>query len=360
MMGKFEDLPAEIVYDIFDYFSMSDIFGIFFYLNNHYKNLVLNSRSNIQLDFSNLSKSKFDDCCKYLIEHKQNQINSLSFSNPLIVDDFLNRFSFNKSFNHLETLVFSQINFSIVEPILRTLSNLPCLYSLTIKNNIEVCDSSEIYRLIFNLPVLRICRINPKFYGGSILLKSAENVRSSIEELSIHRHCSLKQLLIFLSYTPNLRRLSHLSISETTTNTNLNSFEIKSSQLTDVSLKFWQMSFETLKFLTVKLFANLEKLNICTRADDYYLIAERWEQLIVENLPNLRRFEFEHYWEPVDNSETEQNTYHRWIDRFTTSFWTDRQWFFAHQHFSRRGVRDSVFYSTNPYRYDSYFRFFFK
>ena len=92
-MGKFEDLPAEIVYDIFDYFSMSDIFGIFFCLNNHYKNLVLNSRSNIQLDFSNLSKSKFDDCCKYLIEHKQNQINSLSFSNPLIVDDFLNRFS---------------------------------------------------------------------------------------------------------------------------------------------------------------------------------------------------------------------------------------------------------------------------
>ena len=110
------------------------------------------------------------------------------------------------------------------------------------------------------------------------------------------------------------------------------------------------MSFDSFKIISSKLFLNLEILNICTRADDHYLMADRWEQLIKNFIPNLRIFDFQHYWEPLDDSNIEQHTYHLLIHRFTSSFWINRQWFFAHQHFSRRGIRDAVFYSTNPYR----------
>jgi hypothetical protein len=345
-MTKFEDLPNEVIYEMFDYLDICHSFESFFYLNNRFQYILINSPLLFKIDLSCLSKSRFEDCCTYIIQPNLDRILSLHFSNPLTIDLFL---PLNSSFIQLESIIFTQINFEKLEPILINLSSLPRLYSLTINNNIEVCDSSQIYRLIFDLPVLKSCIISPKFYGGSLSLNKIKNVNSSIEYLSINRHCSLNQFLTLLSYTPKLRRLSNLSLSETTS-INTNYFSFNSLKLSHISLKLWRMSFESFKYLSSKLFFHLEVLNICTRADDYYLIAERWEQLILNHMPNLRIFDFQHYWEPLDNSYTEQRTYHTLIERFTSSFWIDRQWFFAHQHFSRRGVRDAVFYSTDPYR----------
>lgn len=348
-MGKFEDLPNEVLYEMLDYLDSCDAFEAYYYLNSRFQYLLINSPLLLKLDLSCISKSKFKDCCSYLIKENLSRILSLHFSNPLTLDLFLSLFKLNSSFIKLESIIFTQINFEKLESILLNLTFLPHLYSLTINNNIEVCDSSQIYRLIFDLPVLKSCIISPKFYGGSLSLNLAKESISSIEYLSINRHCSLNQFLALLSYTPKLRRLSNLSISETP-NTNLNYLSLISPKLTHISIKLWRMSFESFKYFSLKLFSHLEVLNICTRADDYYLIAERWEQLIINSMPNLRIFDFQHYWEPVDNSDVEQDTYHRLIDRFTSAFWINRQWFFAHQHFSRRGCRDAVFYSTNPYR----------
>jgi hypothetical protein len=348
-MTKFEDLPNEVLYEILDYLDTCHAFEAFFYLNTRFQYLLINCPLFLKIDLSCISKSRFEDCCTYIIQRNIHRILSLRFSNPLILDLFFSLFTLNSSFIQLESIIFTQINFEKLEPILVNFSLLPRLYSLTINNNIEVCDSSKIYRLIFDLPVLKSCIISPKFYGGSLSLNIAKESTSSIEYLSINRHCSLNQFLTLLSYTPKLRRLSNLSISETP-NTNLSYLSMISPKLSHISLKLWRMSFESFKCFSSKLFFHLEVLNICTRADDYYLIAERWEQLIINSIPNLRIFDFQHYWEPVDDSNTEQCTYHRLIDRFTSPFWINRQWFFAHQHFSRRGIRDAVFYSTHPYR----------
>jgi len=348
-MTKFEDLPNEVIYEMFDYLDICHVFESFFYLNTRFQYLLINCPLILKVDLSCISKSRFEDCCTYLIQPNIHQIISFHFSNPLTIDLFVSLFCLNSSFIKLESVVFNQINFEKLESILINFSLLPRLYSLTISNNIEVCDSSRIYHLIFNLPVLKYCIISPKFYGGSLSLYPAKDGNSSIEYLSINRHCSLNQFLTLLSYTPKLRRLSNLSISETG-DTNLNNLSMICQKLIHISLKLWRMSFESFKYLSSKLFIHLEILNICTRADDYYLIAERWEQLIINSMPNLRIFDFQHYWEPVDNSNREQDTYHTLIQRFTSSFWINRQWFFAHQHFSSRGIRDAVFYSTHPYR----------
>jgi len=348
-MVKFEDLPNEIMYEMFDYLNICDAFESFYYLNTRFEYLLINCQLLLKIDLSCISKSRFEDCCKYLIQPNINNILSLRFFNPLTIDLFLLLFPLNSSFIQLESVVFTQINFEKLELILINFSSLPRLYSLTINNNIQVCNSSQISRLLFDFPVLKYCIISPKFYGGSLLLNPVKSAISSIEYLSINRHCSLNEFVKLLSSTPKLRCLSNLSISETT-NINLNNQSIIYPKLIKICLKLWRMSFESFKYISSKFFDHLEILNICTRADDYYLIAERWEQLIINNIPNLRIFDFQHYWEPVDNSDIEQHTYHTLIHRFTSSFWINRQWFFAHQHFSRRGIRDAVFYSTDPYR----------
>ncbi|CAF0906703.1 unnamed protein product [Rotaria sordida] len=352
-MGKFEDLPNEVMYEIFDCLDACHAFEAFFNLNTRFQYLLINSPSLFKIDFSCISKSNFQNCCTYIIQPNIHRIVSLRLSNPLTIDSFLSLFSFNGLFIRLESIIFTQINFKKLEPILTSLSLLPRLYSLTINNNIEVCDSSEIYRLIFRLPVLKYCTISPKFYGGSLSLYTAKNESSPIEYLSVNRHCSLNQLISLISYTPKLSHLSSLSISETS-NVRINNISIIYPKLTRISLKLWRMSFDSFKLLCSKLFYHLEVLSICTRADDHYLIADRWQQLIINHIPNLRIFDFQHYWEPVDDNNTEQRTYHLLIDRFTSSFWINRQWFFAHQHFSRRGIRDAVFYSTHPYRRNLY------
>lgn len=348
-MTTFEDLPNEVLYELLDYLDISDSFEAFFHQNIRFQYLLIHNPLFLKIDLSYLSKSKFEECCTKIISKNLTRVLSLRFTNPLTMDTFLSLISFNESFLHLESISFNEINFEKLESILIYLSILPRLYSLTINNNIEISDSSSIYSLIFRLPFLKSCIISPKFYGGSLLLKPIKNSVSPIEYLSITRHCSLNQFLTFLSYTPNLHRLSNFTLSETTPITD-DHFPGTPPELTHVSIKLWRMSFESLKYLSMKLFHHVQILKICTRADDYYLIAERWEDLIVHSMPNLRVFDFQHYWEPVDNDENEQRTYHSLIERFNSPFWMDRQWFFTHQHFPRRGIRDSVFYSTNPYR----------
>jgi hypothetical protein len=348
LITRFEDLPNEVIYEIFDCLDVCHAFDGFFYLNTRFRYLLINSPLLLKVDLSCTSKSIFEDCCTYIIGANVHRIVSLRLSNPLAIDLFLSIFSLNASFTQLETLVFTQIDFKNVESLVTNLLSLPRLYSLTINHNIEIVDSSEIYRLIFQLPFLKSCILSPKCYGGSLSLSIAKNEISPIEYLSINRHCSLNQLIALLSYTPHLRRLSCLSLTETA-NPNL-TISMIYPPLTHISLKLWRMSFDAFKILCSNLFSRLEVLSICTRADDHYLIADRWEQLIRNHMSHLRIFDFQHYWEPIDNNIIEQQTYHVLIDRFTSAFWINRKWFFAHQHFSRRAVRDAVFYSTYPYR----------
>ncbi|CAF4710045.1 unnamed protein product, partial [Rotaria sp. Silwood2] len=247
-MTKFEHLPNEVIYEIFDCLDVCHAFEAFFNLNIRFQYLLINSPLFLKIDFSCISKSNFQNCCTYIIQPNVHRIVSLRLSNPLSIDLFLTLFSFNASFIQLESLIFTQINFKKLEPILTSLSSLPRLYYLTINNNIEVCDSSEIYRLIFRLPVLKHCIISPKFYGGSLSLHTAKNESSPIEYLSINRHCSLNQLMSLISYTPKLNHLSSLSISETS-NARINNISMTYPKLTRSSLKLWRMSFDSFKLL---------------------------------------------------------------------------------------------------------------
>ena len=77
---------------------------------------------------------------------------------------------------------------------------------------------------------------------------------------------------------------------------------------------------------------NGEVLRISTSKDREYLNAQRWEQLILSSMTHLRIFDIQCLYQV--RNETYQSKYNQLIKQFTSSFWTQRQWYFAHQHSS--------------------------
>jgi len=66
-------------------------------------------------------------------------------------------------------------------------------------------------------------------------------------------------------------------------------------------------------------------------------------------MPHLRVFDIQYY---VIINTIEKEIYANLFDQFYSSFWFDRQWFFAY-HIDERGPNcDVLFYSTDPYRYE--------
>jgi hypothetical protein len=77
--------------------------------------------------------------------------------------------------------------------------------------------------------------------------------------------------------------------------------------------------------------------------DGSYLDATRWEQLILQDLPQLKEFEFEYYQYASDNEVKRSYDEH---NRFTSAFWLQRQWIYEVM------IDDEQFiYSINPYKY---------
>ncbi len=58
--SRFENLPNEIIYELFEYIDTYDIYHGFFNLNERFKNLLMNSNVHIRINNSTMSKSKFD------------------------------------------------------------------------------------------------------------------------------------------------------------------------------------------------------------------------------------------------------------------------------------------------------------
>ncbi|CAF1049228.1 unnamed protein product [Adineta steineri] len=79
-----------------------------------------------------------------------------------------------------------------------------------------------------------------------------------------------------------------------------------------------------------------------------------WEQLILSHMPKLRIFDIRHEDLPIDitidNHNGNQVVLNNSIDKFTSSFWSERQWFFTQQFVHEAYGNCTTFYSTNPYR----------
>jgi hypothetical protein len=91
--------------------------------------------------------------------------------------------------------------------------------------------------------------------------------------------------------------------------------------LTHVSLDIKGVTFDHLESIIIKLFPQLEMLNISTQYNEAYLNANRWEKLILSHLPHLRTFAFQ-YINCIQNSDNQDNhlVYDNIIHQFSSLF----------------------------------------
>ncbi|CAF5026192.1 unnamed protein product [Rotaria sp. Silwood1] len=214
-----EDLSNELFYEIFEYLDSGEIYQAFFKLNHRFQQL-LNSSSlllKIKLYYSE-SKETMMNNYKHIFLYNKNQVLSIHLWLSTNNNQIMSSFTIDLSFIRLESLVFSLIEPDLLISLLPKLTNLPRLFSLTIDTWSDLKDLGNIYQLIFNLPKLRYIKyiaMESNDVDITISLPIATNKQvNAIEYLIIDHPCAYDELSTIISYTPQLRRLKFLNLSE--------------------------------------------------------------------------------------------------------------------------------------------------
>jgi hypothetical protein len=349
-INSIENFSPEFFYEIFDYLDGCEIYYAFSNLNYRFQQLINCSSLlfKIRYGYSRSDEIFMNNYQKILLFNK-NQILSIHLWSSENISQIMSSFIFDSSFNCLESLVFCSIESDKLTSILPKLTCLPRLFSLKIDTWPIKKDLGDIYRLIFNLPKLKYIKytaMESNEFDITISLPIATNEQiSSIEYLIMDHSCAFDELFAIISYTPHLRRLKFLNL----TNRNVNIRSIKPmilSNLTHLSIHIYRkMSFDVFQIFISKLNSKLKVLSLTTRQEDIaYLDADRWEEFILKKLPQLEKFYFKYSAYLSENYETPM--YFGQRDRFISSFWLQRQWILEIEVES-----ENIIYSIRPYQY---------
>jgi hypothetical protein len=296
-----------------------------------------------------MSKSTCQRYNKDIIEPNMDRIISFHVSNVFTYNiDFSSLYKLRK-FRRLETLILHNVESEYVENLLNQLPSLSLLSSLVITFVSSVTNT--IFCQIFRLSALRYCKFSFTGWTYGQALPVCINANRSIEHLVITNEINRDELDSLLSYVPQLRRLFVCLLPR------LDSKQTKISpsplnNLTHVSFKITYMRFDGFIQSFIDQFLNIELLYLTVQGyniDQTYLDANRWEQAISTYIPKLRVFDFV-FDRSGDNADDLQRIETN-INQFTSPFWIERQWFFAHHLYRLRYGHRVIFYSINPYRY---------
>jgi len=254
----------------------------------------------------------------------------------------------------LETLIINNIEGDYIKQTVDYLSSLPVLSSLSITSIKSNKIRDDIYQKIFCLPALKYYKMSIEKFSGLPSLSIATNEFSSIEHLVINNEVSFNQFDRLLSYVSQLRRLSfgHLDGFR---NKRIDKSSIILNYLTDISLNLYSVNFTDFEGLVKDFFCQVQTLRITVYSTYFnasnmdFLNADQWERLILNYIPNLRIFDFQHK-RRVSNFNEERLAYETQVNKFNSLFWMKREWFFEYQYNGKRFDNAVVFYSTNPYR----------
>ncbi|CAF1233529.1 unnamed protein product [Rotaria sp. Silwood1] len=351
-----ENLSNELIYEIFEFLNNHHAFQAFYDLNQRFQNLFLNSNLLIKINISSIPKSKLQHYLTHIIKPYAYRIELFRLSNPFI-DPCLLLLLIMKNLTQVTTLILNNIESIYIEQIVNNLSSLPVLSSLTIISIDTIQNHKNIiYNKIFRLPKLKYCQILIELLQYSKSLSVATNEFSTVEHLIINHEISIDQLLILLSYVPQLRRLSIGNLKEPKIN-RTEKGSINLNYLTNVSLKLNNVNFNDFEILVTNYFRQIQVLTIALQCIGFYgnsiqyLNADRWEQLISTHMLNLRIFDFQLSYRILD-SNRERQEFETLINKFNSTFWIEHQWFFDHHYHQMTWSNTAIFCSRNPYRKD--------
>ncbi|CAF3967485.1 unnamed protein product [Adineta steineri] len=351
----FEDLSNELIYEIFELLDFHHVYQAFYSLNTRFYNLIVNSTVPIDINLSSISKSTFHRYNKDVILPNKHRIHSLHLSNPCLYDDISSPIHILSQFLRLETLSLNNIESKHLEYLLPTLVSLSCLSSLSITSNDIIRNKTSIYYQIVRLPALKYCSLSLKRSNSGEPLLLTANEYSLIEHLIIKHDITTNELYNLLSHVPQLRRLYVSDISSSWRKVIKTSVFIL-PYLTHISLDLNSIYFNAFEEMMIDIFNQVQVLHISIRFiyNEMYGNANRWEQLILSHMPNLRIFDIQYDNITTDNHNGNQVISNTTSDNFTSSFWIKRQSFFTQQYFQEQNRNRTIFYSTDPYRRKHY------
>ena len=350
VITRFEDLSNELLYDIFDYLDSCYTYETLCHLNTRFNRLITHSSLPLRLNFSLLSKATVQHRCNHILVPNVHRIVSLCLSHHLLIDYFFTSFFLDSSFIRLESFTLKNAKSDNLIRILSTLTFLPHLYSLTITSIEHIVSPNVVYSLIMLLPVLKYCKLSFDFWNRHVELSLSDGEYSPIESLTLDATCNLDELVELLNYTPQLTRLL---CKVSTLNSSLSQTSVLLTNLTNLCIKLEDTSFDEFEWFTSNCSHQLRVLRISTERDIEFLNANRWQRLISARIPHLRKFHFQ-FQTIVYDSSYDYEQYQILMEKFNSSFWIDRQWFFTHQSYKSKNLTSWIrFHSTQPYRYSS-------
>ncbi|CAF2953741.1 unnamed protein product [Rotaria sp. Silwood2] len=346
----FEDLPNEILYDMFEYIDIYDVYQIFFNVNLRFQRLLIDSSVPIQIVITNLSIPNVELYYKNFLLPNKHRINRIHVSNPFIVHTFfLPSYGISK-FSKIEILRVYDIKSIYIKNILDFLMDLPELYSLTINVIDNIDDVNIFYIKIFGLSKLTFCQVEyksiPNKTNTNYLVIDA-TIFSPLQQLIINADFPTNSLDILFSYLPQIRRLSIDRLTPSTTK------EIKPiimPHLKHVTLKLNNIKFNEFEQIMKNFFENIQILSINTNNDQDYIQATKWEQLIINHIPDLSIFSL--YYDGIDSTTSIHNHFqlNELVENFNSTFWIERKWFFNYQYVNEESSDGGIVYTIDPYR----------
>jgi hypothetical protein len=350
-----EHLANEILMEIFEYLTFTDLLHAFHRLNSRFHNLLFKYFHGHNLDFQSISKQEFDECIREYLPLIITQIKSLYLSNnnneiPEQIEEFFSHHNISlQNFSHLKSLSISYLHSeSLMFKIIDELSHLPLLTHLRFvacRFRFNQEDTQYILNRIFNQPKLTYCHLGIHFGVFRLILPTKCRISSSIQQLHLVGWTNLHELnCLFhhLSYLQHLR----LCFNDTSNKT----------ELTDVCSSIISLnilvrnSLYTMKKILQNL-PNLSQLKIETQLMD--LDGYQWEYLISDHLPNLKIFQLKMLI-TINGSVRRERQVKDLLDSFRSRFWLkERQWF-VQCHWSLSYSSKTICLYTLPYAFTNY------
>jgi hypothetical protein len=170
---------------------------------------------------------------------------------------------------------------------------------------------------------------------------------STIEYLIIDHYCTFNELSAIVSYTPQLRHLNFLESYQVP-----GAFGIpllsKLTNLTYLRIRVHHVKFDEFEMFIRQIRPKLKVLVFIALFEEIaYFDADRWEQLIVQDLPELKNFSLRYYEGTEDDEEGHDSKLNfGGSNPFLSSFWLERQWLL-----NMEIECENIIYSICPYKY---------
>ena len=346
----FEELPNELILDVFDYCHLVDLLRIFYNLNTRLNILLSQSTTNSHRDFRSLSKTNYETIYQEYHPTIDDQVISIHLADddttPNLPEIFFSNHCIASYFPHLQSLTLSSLASSkTLYDIVEQCAHLSCLIELKFFQCRVNNPTYDIINSIWKLANLIHCTIDEDMLQGGCFSELCQT-SSSMKYLAIENvNCDFQCLNDILQRTPSLEYLSIKIVSTDPSET----FPLALPLLTGLRLCF-RGSLGSLKNLFAQM-PNLQSLTYNRSA--LPLRGHEWEEIFNRYLPNIEQFRLRMNctFPPTDDLEDKID---QLLQTFRTDFWLKKHQWYVQCDWNDLNPGFHIKLYTLPYRFSDF------